>query len=282
MNKFTIITPCKNSEKMLPETIYSVLNQSIFKQNKAQLEYIIIDGKSDDRTIEIIKEINHKNIFVISENDNNMCEALSKGFSIGSGNIFAYINSGDIYYHKAFEVVDFVMSQKKIKWITGCKITYNENSEVSNIYTPYKFRRLLLQNGIYGRYLPFLQQESTFWKSELNSLLDLDFLKTIKYCGDNYLWSKFAEKNELYIINTFLSGFKFHENQLSSQKIENKTLYQLENKKLFKINFINKIKILLLIIIDLPLWFISKYLFLIFKFFNKNFIIYNKITKKWE
>lgn len=282
MNKFTIITPCKNSEKLISETIYSVLNQSVFKKNKAQLEYIIIDGKSNDHTIEIIKKIDHKNIFLVSENDNNMCDALVKGISRGSGNIFAYINAGDIYYEKAFEIVDTIMYQEKIKWITGCKITYNENSEITNIYTPYKYRRLLLQNGIYGRYLPFLQQESTFWKKELNSYLDLNFLKTIKYCGDNYIWSKFSEKNDVYVINTFLSGFKFHNNQLSSQKDKNKTFYELENKKIFKLKFIKKIKILLFVIIDSPFWFISKYLFTIFRLFNKNFIIYNKVSKKWD
>jgi len=282
MNKFTIITPCKNSEELISETIYSVLNQSIFKKNKAQLEYIIIDGKSNDHTIEIIKKIDHKNIFLFSENDSNMCEALARGIKRGSGNIFAYINAGDIYYHKAFEIVDTIMYQEKIKWITGCKITYNENSEITNLYTPYKYRRLLLQNGIYGRYLPFLQQESTFWKKELNSYLDLNFLKTIKYCGDNYIWSKFSEKNDVYIINTFLSGFKFHNNQLSSHKEKNKTFYELENKKIFKLKFIKKIKILLFVIIDSPFWFISKYLFSIFRLFNKNFIIYNKFSKKWE
>ena len=50
--KITIVTPCYNAERFLEETILSVLSQKW-----SNLEYIIVDGGSTDRTVEIIQKV---------------------------------------------------------------------------------------------------------------------------------------------------------------------------------------------------------------------------------
>ena len=80
---------------------------------------------------------------------------------------------------------------------------------------PYYFDRRLIQAGLYGLNLPYIQQESTFWKRELNNCVDLEQLANFKYAGDYFLWLTFSRQTELYIVEAHLGGFKKHAGQLS-------------------------------------------------------------------
>ena len=73
----SIITVVKNNEKYLEETIQSIINQK-FKN----FEYIIIDGKSTDRTLEIIKKYNTEIDYWISEDDKGIYDAFNKGIKL--------------------------------------------------------------------------------------------------------------------------------------------------------------------------------------------------------
>jgi len=129
--KFSIITPCLNRVHYLRETIESVLNQTVFKNNLCEMQYIIIDGGSDDGSLELIKEYNkiHQNIEYISEKDEGMYDALTKGFEKCTGDIISYINAGDFYNLNAFEIIENILNNShNIDWVTGGKYIYNEKS----------------------------------------------------------------------------------------------------------------------------------------------------------
>ena len=146
-NKITIsvITVCKNAEKYIEETLLSVLNQKN-KGTKFNLEYIIYDGNSEDRTNEIISEysIKYPEIRHFIEEDQGLYDGLVKGFSKASGEVVSYINAGDFYYKNAFDsVLNFFDGNNDINWITGAKVIYNENSEIVKYIVPFKYRRNL-------------------------------------------------------------------------------------------------------------------------------------------
>jgi len=97
----SIITVVKNNEKYLEETIQSVVNQ-----NFKNFEYIIVDGKSTDGTIEIIKKYNNKIDYWISENDKGIYDAFNKGLDIANGNLIGFVNSDDILTPNALEILN--------------------------------------------------------------------------------------------------------------------------------------------------------------------------------
>lgn len=218
--KFSIITPCFNAETLIEETILSVLNQTLVKNGLAELEYIIVDGGSTDNTLKIINSFSSKKnvkFIVLSEKDEGMYHALSKGLKISTGHVQAYINAGDFYNLNAFSIIKEIFSKNsEINWISGNKYIYNMQSEIIKTSSPYKYRNNLIETGVYGRYLPFIQQESIFWRSKLNNYIDHEKLKSLKLSGDYFLWVTFSKYAKLEIIQTHLSGFKIHPGQLSS------------------------------------------------------------------
>ena len=183
--KFSIITSCFNAEKYISETIKSVCEQSEIINGNCELEYIIIDGNSTDNTNLIIEEHKKKypRIVHIIEKDEGLYDGLSKGFKKVSGDVMGYLNAGDFLNKSAFSVLEKVFSNNKISWATGLKILYNQKSEVTNVQIPYNYRSSLIRCGAYGKYLPFIQQESTFWRPKLLKDLDLDFFKSLKRSG---------------------------------------------------------------------------------------------------
>jgi glycosyltransferase involved in cell wall biosynthesis len=218
MIKISIVTPCFNAEASIQETMCSVLEQTAVISKRAELEYIICDGGSTDRTIEIISNINSPSIKLISEPDRGMYDALSKGLKLASGEIFAYINAGDYYHKCAFDIVLDLFEEKKINWLTGYTTFYNEKSYALPYLLPFKYRKRFFDCGMYLGKLPYVQQESTFWSAHLNSSIDLEFLSTLKVAGDFYMWQQFSSLDELKIVEAYLAGFKKQKGQLSENK----------------------------------------------------------------
>jgi glycosyltransferase len=90
--KVSLITATYNSVKTFEMCANSVLNQTY-----SNIEYIIVDGQSDDGTIELLKSmaITHENINWISEADKGIYDALNKGLSRATGDIVGFVHSDD-------------------------------------------------------------------------------------------------------------------------------------------------------------------------------------------
>lgn len=86
----SIITVVYNGEKYLEETIQSVINQTY-----DNVEYIIIDGGSSDKTIEIIKKYEDKISYWVSEKDNGISDAFNKGVKVAKGEYINFQGDGD-------------------------------------------------------------------------------------------------------------------------------------------------------------------------------------------
>lgn len=90
--KISIITVTYNSQKTITDTLDSVFNQ-IYNN----VEHIVIDGASTDKTLTLIKNHCNINIKLISEPDTGIFDAMNKGFVIASGEVIGFLNSDDIF-----------------------------------------------------------------------------------------------------------------------------------------------------------------------------------------
>ena len=91
--KVSIITTVLNSAHTIGDCILSVISQ-----NFNNIEYIVIDGGSNDGTIDIIKKYEDKITRWISEKDNGIYDALNKGIRLATGDIIGFLHSDDLYY----------------------------------------------------------------------------------------------------------------------------------------------------------------------------------------
>ncbi len=89
----SIVTVVYNGEKYLEQTIQSVINQSY-----ENLEYIIIDGGSTDRTLEIIAKYNDYINYWISEPDTGIYNAMNKGTKLATGSHILHLNADDLLF----------------------------------------------------------------------------------------------------------------------------------------------------------------------------------------
>lgn len=128
MISISIITVVYNGEKYIQNTIESVLNQKY-----PNVEYIIIDGKSDDMTLDIIQKYKKYGIKIISEKDNGIYDAMNKGIINTSGDIVGIINSDDYYTDKAFKLVTEKFNSTDADIVYGNLILRNEADDSNEI-----------------------------------------------------------------------------------------------------------------------------------------------------
>ncbi len=113
--KISVITPAYNASKFIEQAIKSVL-----LQDYDNYEHIIVDGGSNDGTVEILTSYPH--LIWISEQDEGQSDAMNKGFAMASGQIIVYLNADDYFLPHAFSTVvpifeggaDFVVGNVKV------------------------------------------------------------------------------------------------------------------------------------------------------------------------
>lgn len=88
--KFSIITVTYNAGKYIEETILSVITQTYHN-----IEYIIVDGKSTDNTMDIVNRYRDRITTIISEPDKGLYDAMNKGIDLATGDYLCFLNAGD-------------------------------------------------------------------------------------------------------------------------------------------------------------------------------------------
>src|ERR1700755_616928 len=89
----SVITIVYNNVRDIERTMLSVLNQTY-----PNIEYIIVDGASNDGTLEVIKRYETRITKLISEKDEGIYDAMNKGLAIATGDYVVFMNSGDELY----------------------------------------------------------------------------------------------------------------------------------------------------------------------------------------
>lgn len=130
--KFTVVTVVFNGESEIAKTIESVLGQTY-----APYEYLIFDGRSTDRTLEITesykKKFAEKNIIysVVSEKDTGIYNAMNKGVKAATGDFISFLNAGDWYEPDALQNINEFYNEEDFELTYGSLNYINPNGSIT-------------------------------------------------------------------------------------------------------------------------------------------------------
>lgn len=143
--KVSIVTICYNAENTISDTI-----QSVLEQDYPNIEYIIIDGASKDKTLEIVKSFNSNKIHLTSEPDKGLYDALNKGFIKANGDIIACLHADDKYAHSSV-VTDIVnlFTTHKVEAVSSSVNIFKDN-QFDKPFRKYKANAFKLWQFRYG------------------------------------------------------------------------------------------------------------------------------------
>ncbi|KGE71129.1 glycosyltransferase family 2 protein [Spirochaeta lutea] len=123
--KISVITVSFNNEQTIADTI-----QSIKEQDHRNIEYIIIDGASQDTTLQVIDSFGPVVSHVVSEPDRGIYDAMNKGIGIASGDAIGFLNADDMYYDsKVLSDVDLLFKR------TNSDVVYGDIEFVDPVHT---------------------------------------------------------------------------------------------------------------------------------------------------
>jgi glycosyltransferase involved in cell wall biosynthesis len=172
--RLTVITPSLNQAQYLERAVRSVLDQGY-----PSLEYIVVDGGSNDGSVDVLRRYDDRIAYWVSEPDSGQANAINKGLERATGDVVAYINSDDYYLAGAFATVMRVFAQAPaVRWVAGtCRYLHSDGT-VDTIWrprSPGRLRERLIRDRWY------VPQASSFWRRDVFEELgplreDLDFV----------------------------------------------------------------------------------------------------------
>ncbi len=188
--QITIITVCYNAEKDIEKTILSVINQTY-----DNIEYIVIDGGSNDGTLSVINKYASKIDKVISEPDKGIYDAMNKGIKLAKGDWINFMNAGDSYVDA--DVLKLVSDNIN----NNCDIIYGDiiiEEEFAYYYVKAKPIEML------NTEMPFCHQ-TVFTKTKVikKYLFDLNYKILADYNQIREIY--FARYNFLYITKAIVN-----------------------------------------------------------------------------
>ncbi len=200
--KISIITPSYNQGEFLEDTI-----KSIIEQNYPNLEYIIIDGGSTDKSVKIIKKYESHLTYWVSEKDNGQTAAINKGFKIATGDIIAWLNSDDFYYPGALNLIaEMYSSDPKAGLYIGNGAVADKKGNRIRRYS----HNIIFDYDTLLKGSNYILQPSTFINAKaINEVGYLD--ESLHYAMDLEYWFRVASKFGVLTVNEELSAYRWYD-----------------------------------------------------------------------
>jgi glycosyltransferase involved in cell wall biosynthesis len=201
--RLSIITPSYNQGQFLESTIRSVLLQGY-----PNLEYIIIDGGSSDRSVEIIKKYDKHLFYWHSQKDRGQSDAINQGLEKSSGKILGWINSDDVYVKGAFQKIAkaFYHNPNYIV-VHGNRILIDKAEQVTGwAYLPAFDPKTLIYN---------ICSETAFWRR--SAMEEVGLLNpNLQFAMDLEFFCRLYKQGKFLKLNDYLGCFRWHSETKSS------------------------------------------------------------------
>jgi glycosyltransferase involved in cell wall biosynthesis len=215
--KITILTVSYNSETTIEDTIKSVLSQSY--QN---IEYIIVDGGSNDDTINLIKKYENSISKWISETDKGLYDAMNKGIEMATGDVIALINSDDLF-----------SNDDAIKKVAS---VFNSSSNLDSVYADLYYVSQFDTNNIIRKWVTGKQRKFKYGWHPAHPTF---YIKKKIYEQYGYFNLKYKLAADFEIMLRFLEKHKISTQYLKEPLVKmrlggetNKSLKNIQNQNL--------------------------------------------------
>ena len=229
--KISIITVTFNCQNTISKTIDSVIGQSY-----NNLEYIIIDGNSNDNTTNIINNYKERITYYISENDHGIYDAINKGIKIAKGEFIVILHSGDIFFNNS----TIEQAVKEIKKSLNTDIFYSnitfienlENMKIKRKYSSEYFKPFMFRFGFMPAHTSTIIRKRCFETIGLYNLhykIASDFDLLFNFIYVNKVKSKFMDMNFTYMTIGGISTSGFN----SMIRINNEILHSLKSHNVY-------------------------------------------------
>jgi len=223
--KVSIITVCYNAEKHIEETIQSVLSQDF-----NDLEYLLIDGGSNDSTVEIVNKYNSKIDFIISKKDEGMYDAMNKGIKLAKGELIGILNAGDLFVNE--KVVSEIVNKIEEKDAIYADLDYVNELNTNKVIRKWKSGEFNFTNFKYGWMPP---HPTLFIRKKIYEnfgMYRLDY----KTAADYELMLRIFYKNECSAVYLNKVIVKMRVGGASNSSIKNRINANMEDRKAWKDN----------------------------------------------
>jgi len=196
----SIITPSYNHARFIEATI-----QSVLMQDYPRIEYLIVDGGSNDGTVDLIKKYSDKLSWWVSEKDKGQTDAINKGFNRAKGDILAWLNSDDTFEPGAVTAaVKYLQEKPEVGMVYGDCNFINEHGKVIGKFNSAQTDYHLLRQGYVH-----IPQQTMFFRRELwEQVGPLD--PSFYFAMDYDLWIRIAAKCEIKYVSQTWANFRIH------------------------------------------------------------------------
>jgi glycosyltransferase involved in cell wall biosynthesis len=197
--RVSIVTPSYNQAAFLEQTI-----QSVLMQEYPDLEYFVIDGGSQDGSVEIIHKYADRLAGWVSEKDSGQADAINKGFARATGDVIAWVNSDDYYLPGAVAAaVRFLEEHAECGMVYGDVVSVDESGAPMNVMTfgEWGFEDLM-QFEILGQPGVFLRRRVL----EEVGYLDPSYHMML----DHHLWLRMAQAAPMGYVPERWAAARFH------------------------------------------------------------------------
>lgn len=210
-----VITINKNNIDGLRKTIESVVCQTRFDQ----VNMIIIDGGSDDGSVDVIKQYQDRINYWVSEKDDGIYHAMNKGIDVAAGDYCIFLNSGD--YFSSNNVIERILPELDRDIVYGDE--YKDNGKTIKLS---KYPSIIDDNFFRKTALP---HQSTFIRTRL--LKNIHYSTKWKLLGD-WLW--FRERIVVDKVSYKHVNFSISVYNLFGMSTVNRDLHNKEKEEYYK------------------------------------------------
>lgn len=205
----SVIIPCYNAEKYIEDCLQSVLNQSY-----KNIEVLLIDDASEDKTLEIVSKINDSRLKILQNTTNKgIVYALNEGVSQAKGTYIARLDSDDLMQpDRITKQVSFLRENQEYAMVGTNHILIDEKG---NMFQHVPYPETNEEIRVFKYFLNPISHPTTMFRASIFKEFQYD--NEYLHCEDYSLWFKIAEKYKIINLSDYDTLYRVHKNNLSSK-----------------------------------------------------------------